>query len=112
MCDLLFPGLSSIDISSSIKITASGAKVSGQNGYSVICGVIVTGTTNPSITYQWTKIIGTSTIQVGADRILSFSPLRLSDAGRYTCQATVSPCNITKMNTHDLTLQSELIILC
>ena len=81
----------------------------GQSGYSLICGVTVTGadTGNPSITYQWTKNNGTQT-QVGADRVLSFSPLRLSDAGRYTCQATVSsPCSTTQMDTQDITLQSE-----
>ena len=44
------------------------------------------------ITYQWTKSNGSQIqIQVGDDpKVLSFSPLRLSDAGRYTCQATVS----------------------
>ena len=78
----------------------------GQSGYSLTCGVTVTGTANPSITYQWTKNNGTQT-QVGADRVLSFSPLRLSDAGRYTCQATVGPCSITKMDTQDVILQSE-----
>jgi hypothetical protein len=82
--------------------------VLGQSGYSLTCNVAVTGTANPSITYQWTKNNGTET-QVGTDRVLSFSPLRLSDAGRYTCQATVSPCSITKMDTHDVTLQSEFL---
>ena len=80
----------------------------GQNGYSPTCGVTVTGTENPSITYQWTKDNGTQTIQFGTNRVLSFSPLRLSDAGRYTCQATLSPCNITKMDKRDIILQSEL----
>ena len=76
-----------------------------QSGYSLICGTTVV---NPSITYQWTKNDGSQTIQVGTDRVLSFSPLRLSDAGRYTCQATVtSPCSVTKMDTQDVTLQSE-----
>ena len=82
--------------------------VLGQN-YSLTCGVTVTGADagNPSITYQWTKNNGTQT-QIGADRAFSLSPLRLSDAGRYTCQATVSsPCMITEMNTQDVTLQSE-----
>ena len=79
----------------------------GQNGYSLTCEVTVDASLNPSITYQWTKNNGTQT-QVGADRLLSFSPLRLSDAGRYTCQATVSPCIIVIMDTEDIALQSEL----
>ena len=49
---------------------------------------------------------------MGADpKVLSFSPLRLSDAGRYTCQATVSSpylnSDITMMDTHDVILQSK-----
>ena len=83
-------------------------KVLGQSGYSLTCVVTVTGAENPSIAYQWTKNNGThNQIQVGTDRVLSFSPLRVSDAGWYTCQATVSPCSITKMDTQDVILQSE-----
>jgi hypothetical protein len=83
--------------------------VLGQSGYSLTCDVTVTGTTNSSITYQWTKNKGAEITQIGADRILSFCPISLSDAGRYTCQATVSPCDITMMDTHDIALQSEFI---
>ena len=96
-----------IDVS--VQITAVGAMELGQSGYSLTCDVTVTGAENPSITYQWAKNDGTDTqIHAGTDRVLSFSPLSLSDAGRYTCLATVSPCSITKMGTHDVTLQSEL----
>ena len=78
-----------------------------------MCSVSGAENLNPSITYQWTKNMnGTQTqIQVGADNILSFSPLRLSDAGWYTCQATVSSPyfnnNITMIDTEDVALQSE-----
>ena len=81
----------------------------GQNGCTLTCEVTVDASLN-SITYQWSKNNGTQT-QVGTDRVLSFSPLRLSDAGRYTCQATVSPCNIVIMDTEDVTLQSELMTI-
>ena len=80
----------------------------GESGYYLTCGVTVTGAANPSITYQWTKNNGTQT-QVGTDRVLSFSPLRLSDAGQYTCQATVGPCNIIEMDAQNITLQGGLI---
>ena len=103
----LFPDLSPIDmICVNVEITTNGTKVLGESGYSLTCGVTVTGadTGNLSITYQWTKDNGT---QVGADRVLSFSPLRLSDAGRYTCRATVTvgPCSSTGVDTQDVTLQ-------
>ena len=75
-----------------ITATASGAPMLEQNGYTLTCIVCKAENFNPTITYQWTKNNGTETqIQVGADpTVLSLSPLRLSDAGRYTCQATVS----------------------
>ena len=97
----------------SVQITTSGTPMLGQSGYSLTCGITGAENLNPSITYQWTKNNGTETqIQVGADpKVLSFSPLRLSDAGRYTCQATVSSPylndNITMMRNHDFMIQSE-----
>ena len=78
--------------------------------YSLTCGITGAENLNPSTTYQWTKNNGTQT-QIRADRVLSFSPLRLSDAGRYTCQATVSSPylynDITMMDTQDITFQSK-----
>ena len=85
----------------------------GQNGYSLTCGVNGADNLNPTITYQWTKNNGTQTqIQVGGNlQVLSFSPLSLSDAGQYTCQATVSSPylidNITRMDSQDVMIQSE-----
>ena len=85
----------------------------GQSGYSLTCGVTGAENLDPSITYQWTKNNGTQTqIQVGAEpKVLYFSPLRLTDAGRYTCQAIISSpylhSDITMMDTQDVTLQSE-----
>ena len=69
---------------------------------------------NPAsrIGYQWTKNGTQTQIQVGADpKVLSFSPLSLSDAGQYTCQATVSSPylnhNVIVMGSHDVGIQSE-----
>ena len=87
----------------------------GQSGYSLTCNVSPGAENlNSSITYQWTKNNGTQTqIQVRPDpKVLSFSLLRLSDTGRYTCQATVSSTylnnSITRMDSIDVTLQSKL----
>ena len=84
----------------------------GQSDYSLTCGITGTGNLSRTTTYQWTKNNGTQTQQVGTDsNTLAFSPLRLSNAGRYTCQATVSSPyvnnDITVMNTQDVRLQSE-----
>ena len=85
--------------------------------YSLTCGVTGAESVSPSITYQWTKNNGTQT-QIQNDAAnprISFSPLRLSDAGQYTCQATVSSPylsnDIAMMDTQDVTLQSELILI-
>ena len=97
----------------SVQITASGTSVFGQSGYSLTCGVTGAENLSPSVSYQWIKNNGTQTqIHVGMDsQVLSFSPLRLSDVGRYTCQATVSSLYlnnyVTMMDTQDVTLQSE-----
>ena len=107
-CELYFPYLPAPPIS--VQITLSGTLTLGQNGCSLICGVTGAENLSPSITYQWTKNNGTQT-QVGADRVLSFSSLRLSDAGQYTCQATVSSpylnSDITTMDTQNITLQKQ-----
>ena len=87
----------------------------GQNGYSLTCGVNGAHNLNASIIYQWTKNNGTQTqIQVGANpAVLSFSPLKLSDAGRYTCNITVSSLHldndIIMKGSEDVTIQSEFI---
>ena len=100
----------------SVQITTSGAPLLGQSGYSLTCGVNGAGNLNPTITYQWIKNNGTQAqIQIGANpKVLSFSPLRLSDAGQYTCQATVSSPylndSITMMASHSVnTFLSEFL---
>ena len=107
MLRIQFPFLPAPPIS--VRIDPSGTLTLRQS-YSLTCGVTGAENLNSSITYQWTKNAGTQT-QVGADRVLSFSPLWLSDAGGYTCQVTVSSPylinNITMMGTQDVRLQSE-----
>ena len=100
----LFPAFSI-----SVQITTSGAPILGQN-YSLTCCVSgVVENLNPSITYLWTKNNRTQIQQVSTDpRLLSFFPLRLSDAGNYTCMATFNQTNYTEI--HHVIIQSELRI--
>ena len=63
-------------------------------------------------TYQWFKNKSVTEVEVDNESdTLSFSPLRLSDAGRYTCQATVRSFlfddDITVMQSQDVKIQSE-----
>ena len=87
----------------------------GEDAYTLTCNINVADDPSFSIIYQWTKNTGNVTEPFETNsRNLSFSPLRLSDAGQYTCQATVtSPHingNITVMDSQDIRLQSELDI--
>ena len=80
--------------------------------YSLNC--TVTGAerlTDPNITYQWFKngvMVSGQTMET-----FSFTPLSFSDAGRYTCQATVmssllsGPIATNSSNSVDATLTCE-----
>ena len=61
-------------------------------------------------TYRWIKNNVTITqIEVDTEsNTLSFSPLRLSDAGQYTCQATVSSFpGVRVVESHNLKIRSK-----
>ena len=72
-------------ITVSVVITSStaGTPTAGET-YSLDCSV--SGTSDPAATYQWFDGNGTQLVN-GSQ--LQFSPLRASDAGTYTCQATL-----------------------
>ena len=62
--------------------------------YLLNCNItVVDSLLTPTMTYQWTKDNGTQT-QVGTNsNTLSFASLRLSDAGRYKCEVTITSLN-------------------
>ena len=82
--------------------------------YSLTC--TVTGAerlTGSTITYQWFKdgvMVSGQTMET-----FSFTPLSFSDAGRYTCQATVmssllsGPVTNTSSNSVNVTLTCESV---
>ena len=77
-------------------ISAKGDPSAGQN-YTLVCSISSgLGGLDPVITYRWTKDNGTR-IQIGSDsNILSFSSLRLSDTGLYSCVITVNSSHLVK----------------
>ena len=106
----------------SVLITSSGAPILGQSNYFLTCTANGTGPLDPTInTYQWTKNNGTN---IGSEQILGensailpFSnPLKLSDAGQYTCQVNASYNSlyldeilvVEDLDTLNITLESEL----
>ena len=61
--------------------------------YTLICVVNGTESLDHTLIYQWTKNNDTqmqNQVSISNPSVLSLSPLRLSDAGQYTCQVTVS----------------------
>ena len=71
-----------LTVSVIITPSAIGTPVAGET-YSLDCSV--SGASNPA-NYQWFDNNGTQLANISQ---LQFSPLRVSDAGMYTCQATV-----------------------
>ena len=81
--------------------------------YTLTCNVRVTDYLCPFISYQWTKNNGTITqLEVETkSNTLSFSLLKLSDAGQYTCLATIRSfrisSDVTVMGTHEVRIQGK-----
>ena len=97
----------------SVQINTSGSSILGESGFTLTCCVSGADYFNPFITYQWTKGNGTQTqIQDGSNpRTISFVPLRVSDVGRYTCQARISSPylnnDLMQTGSQDVTVSSK-----
>ena len=97
------------------RVIPSGTPMLGHNSsYTLTCRVFVTNNfCSPSITYQWIKNNDTAAVQVGTEPdILSFDSFRLSDAGLYTCYASISSSSlgsdISVTASHEVKIQSEI----
>ena len=89
----------------SFVINDGGATPAVGQSYSFSCSV--TGGTVGS--YQWRK--DGAVLQGQTTEVLSFSPLRLSDAGRYFCEITVTAASdaFTAIQNQSIIIQSELL---
>jgi hypothetical protein len=100
----------------SVQINDNGVTPTAGENYQLTCSVSGAGNLNPTTTYRWTRNSGSGQTQVGASSsTLSFTPLRLSDAASYVCGVTVGSSyltsDITAMNSLDVRIQCELILL-
>ena len=99
----------------SVTITAnlSASLEVGQTGNTLICEVTGAEKLSPTITYNWTRNNKTISKSDGNSKTLNLSPLRLSHAGSYACNITVSSallsCNISASSHKNeiVTIQSE-----
>jgi hypothetical protein len=76
----------------SVWIHSDGAPPIAGQKYSLTCNISGAENLDPIITYKWLKNNGTQTYYVVGknSNILSFSSLRLSDAGNYFCEVIVN----------------------
>ena len=85
----------------------------GQTGYTLTCDVSGADNLSPTITYQWAR--DGETVPDSNSRTLGLSPIQLSNAGNYSCRATISSALLnndittTSDNNQNLTIQSESI---
>ena len=84
-----------------VAVSGDGIPAAGQS-YTLTCSVSGASVT----TYQWRK---DGTVLSETRPILSFSPLRLSDAGQYTCEVTVN--SITLTDDENVVIMSKISIL-
>ena len=115
---LSFPFLLPIPCSGppiSVEISGSEATPTAGQIYTLICIVSGAENLNPTTTYWWTKSnTNVTQTQVGTNsNTLSFSSLRLSDAGKYTCAVAVTSdylarnVILTSSYSENVSIQSE-----
>ena len=96
----------------SVQISGGATPTAGED-YQLTCSVSGAENLNPITTYRWTRNSGSGQTQVGTTRILRFAPLRLSNAGSYVCEVTISSNYLTgdiverNINSQDVNIQSE-----
>ena len=80
----------------SVQIANDGTTPTAGETYPLFCSVSGAENLNPVIMYQWIKNSGSGQIQVGtSSSTLSFTPLQLSDAASYVCEATIASSYLT-----------------
>ena len=89
------------DSGNKLQISGDESNVYVRDRYTLRCYFIDPLTTNDSITYRWKK--DGSILQDESNSTLSFSSVRLSDAGQYTCEVTKD--SILFCATKDISLE-------
>ena len=98
-----------LDPDITVQVTDGGAHQIAGLSYILTCTIILNGADNFNITYKWRK---GATVLSETGSTLSFSALRLSDAGPYACEVSVSSVYLaesitTTSNILNVSLQSK-----
>ena len=97
----------------SVKISDGGTTPTAGQNYEFTCSVSGAENLNPNTTYKWTKNNGTQTKFMSNLGNFSFTPLRLTDAANYVCEATIESDYLTNTivtmstNSHNVRIESE-----
>ena len=95
--------------------TPTGLFIAGQS-YTLTCTAAVNraGTMSTTTTITWIHPSGSVTSWTGNSLHLSFDPLRVSDAGQYTCNVSVSSPFLTgtqsSTDTFTINVQGRLLL--
>ena len=82
----------------------------GQIDNTLSCDISGTDNLNPTITYRWTRNGDPVTVPDSSSNTFNFSPLRLSQAGVYTCHVTVSSSLLNQNSIADAGNTQTVII--
>ena len=98
----------------SVQISDGGAAPAAGENYQLVCSISRAENLNPTIRYRWMRNSGSGLTQVGTNsNVLSFTPLRLSDAASYDCEVTIASNYLTgavvaiNITSQDVRIQSE-----
>ena len=100
-------------ISATITANLSAPLEVGQTGNTLTCEMTGAEKLSPTITYSWTRNNETVSESDGNSKTLNLSPLRLSYAGSYACNITVSSALLSSSisasshKNENVTIQSE-----
>ena len=100
----------------SVQISDGGVTPIAGESYQLTCSISGAENLNPTVNYRWTKNSGSGQTQVGTNsNTLSFTPLRLSNAGSFVCEVTIASNYLTGdvayANPHNVSIQSEYQIV-
>ena len=99
-----------VDPTIDVNITPSTEQILNVGAaFNITCTARELDVVDPRYTYRWTRDGGNS---ISDNATISFSPLDISNAGKYTCEVNISSDNfvggyVSGMSSYNLSIQSK-----